>query len=80
MMSILIRYMTGMLGSTDFTWHWHTGAAPWEEKVAELLPFISSVEDRYLTILVANQLNLSDQICRDLGGSKSRPSSLEQHC
>ena len=38
--------MTGMLASTDFTWHWHTGAAPWEEKVAELLPFISSVEAR----------------------------------
>ena len=38
--------MTSMLASTDFTWHWHTGAAPWEEKVAELLPFISSVEAR----------------------------------
>ena len=45
-MIMLLRYMTGMLGSTDFTWHWHTGAAPWEEKVAELLPFISSVEAR----------------------------------
>ena len=51
-MSILIRYMTGMLGSTDFTWHWHTGAAPWEEKVAELLPFISSVEARYINMTV----------------------------
>ena len=47
---MLIRYMTSMLNCTDFTWHWHTGAAPWEEKVAELLPFISSVEARFITI------------------------------
>ena len=46
MTKCLHRYIAGMLASTDFTWHWHTGAAPWEEKVAELLPFISSVEAR----------------------------------
>ena len=29
-----------LLDNTNFTWHWHIGAAPWEEKVAALLSYI----------------------------------------
>ena len=35
-----------LLDNTNFTWHWHIGAAPWEEKVAALLSYITSVATR----------------------------------
>ena len=40
-----------LLDNTNFTWHWHIGAAPWEEKVAALLSYITSVENKSAVIL-----------------------------
>ena len=49
----LSEYITNLLDNTNFTWHWHIGAAPWEEKVASLLHYITSVEDKSEVILEA---------------------------
>ena len=49
----LAEYITNLLDNTNFTWHWHIGAAPWEEKVARLLQYITSVEDKSEVILEA---------------------------
>ena len=49
----LAEYIRNMLENTDYTWHWHIGAAPWEEKVAALLSYISSVEAKSGVILEA---------------------------
>eukprot|EP00090_Calanus_glacialis_P046972 TRINITY_DN9495_c0_g1_i1.p1 TRINITY_DN9495_c0_g1~~TRINITY_DN9495_c0_g1_i1.p1 ORF type:complete len:2089 (+),score=822.89 TRINITY_DN9495_c0_g1_i1:455-6268(+) len=49
----LAEYITNLLDNTNFTWHWHIGAAPWEEKVASLLQYITSVEDKSDVILEA---------------------------
>jgi len=49
----LAEYITNLLDNTNFTWHWHIGAAPWEEKVASLLNYITSVEDKSEVILEA---------------------------
>jgi hypothetical protein len=45
--------LVNLLGNTHYTWHWHVGAAPWEEKVAKILPFISSTEDKAIVVLEA---------------------------
>jgi len=49
----LMEYTMNLLHNTNFTWHWHVGAAPWEEKVLQLLPFITSVEELSNVILEA---------------------------
>ena len=50
---VLKEYIVNLLGNTHYTWHWHVGAAPWEEKVAKILPFISSTEDKAIVVLEA---------------------------
>ena len=42
----LTEYIMCVLSNTNYTWHWHVGAAPWEDKVANLLPYISSIEEK----------------------------------
>lgn len=49
----LKMYVVNLLGNTHYTWHWHVGAAPWEDKVARLLPFISSTEEKAGVVLEA---------------------------
>ena len=34
--SFLTEYIIRILDNTNFTWHWHIGAAPWEEKVNQI--------------------------------------------
>ena len=43
---VLTEYIMCVLSNTNYTWHWHVGAAPWEDKVANLLPYISSIEEK----------------------------------
>ena len=42
----LMDYLVGLLRNTAYNWHWHVGAAPWEAKVAQLLPYITSVDEK----------------------------------
>ena len=49
----LSEYIVSVLDNTSFTWHWHIGAAPWEEKVASLVQYITNVEDKSKVILEA---------------------------
>ena len=49
----LTEYILAILDNTSFTWHWHIGAAPWEEKVATLVQYITNVEDKSEVILEA---------------------------
>ena len=49
----LSEYIVSVLDNTSFTWHWHIGAAPWEEKVASLVQYITNVEDKTKVILEA---------------------------
>ena len=49
----LSEYIVSILDNTSFTWHWHIGAAPWEEKVATLVQYITNVEDKSEVILEA---------------------------
>ena len=37
----------------SFTWHWHIGSAPGEEKVATQVQYITNVEDKSEVILEA---------------------------
>ncbi|XP_040565262.1 kinetochore-associated protein 1 [Lepeophtheirus salmonis] len=45
------NYLLDLIEDTSATWHWNLGAAPWEEKVLALIPFIFSVEKKTLVIL-----------------------------
>ena len=49
----LTEYILAILDNTSFTWHWHIGSAPWEEKVATLVQYITNVEDKSEVILEA---------------------------
>jgi len=78
----LMDYILSLLHNTNYTWHWHVGSAPWEEKVACLLPYITSVEDRSTVILecvkqapVPWSSTISD-IC-ELGVNLQHPNSVK---
>ena len=49
----LAEYIVSVLDNTSFTWHWHIGAAPWEEKVSSLVQYITNIEDKSEVILEA---------------------------
>ena len=49
----LTEYIVSILDNTSFTWHWHIGAAPWEEKVSSLVQYITNIEHKSAVILEA---------------------------
>ena len=51
----LASYLRSLLASTSYTWHWHLGAAPWEERVRVLLPYLTSVDLKAGVVLEACQ-------------------------
>ena len=48
---IFAEYLRHLVSSSEFSWHWYIGDAPWEPKAKALLPFISSLEDKMECIL-----------------------------
>merc|ERR1719474_1376345 len=75
-------YLVGLLRNTAYNWHWHVGAAPWEAKVAQLLPYITSVDEKSQVILetvkqapVPWSQTVTD-IC-EIGASLAHPSAVQ---
>ena len=48
---IFAEYLGHLVSSSEFSWHWYIGDAPWEPKAKALLPFITSLEDKAECIL-----------------------------
>ncbi|TRY72764.1 hypothetical protein TCAL_00185 [Tigriopus californicus] len=48
---VFSTYLSELIRTTEFSWHWHFGETPWESKASALIPHIESIERRARVIL-----------------------------
>lgn len=48
---VFSTYLSELIRTTEFSWHWHFGETPWESKASALIPHIESIERKARVIL-----------------------------
>eukprot|EP00095_Tigriopus_kingsejongensis_P006550 maker-scaffold515_size150689-snap-gene-0.33 protein:Tk06550 transcript:maker-scaffold515_size150689-snap-gene-0.33-mRNA-1 annotation:"kinetochore-associated protein 1" len=48
---VFASYMSELIQTTEFSWHWHFGETPWEAKAAALIQYIESIDHKAKLIL-----------------------------